>query len=172
MRATLLFVAVLPATVLAQIPAELTRRADHFFFKAEDMKKAEQIYRRVMAHPDASIEERSNAHRYACACVGRRGELAKAVEMHEEWLAAYPRHAKRHYTLFFQGLYLRRLGREKAAVAAWQTILAESPNPRIAERARLELDRDTASERQPRRVRRPPIRYFTIYRVVNLRTLP
>jgi len=126
--------------------AALMDRGHKAFFTDQDFVAAEKAYRAALAHPSATAEQKARAHFYLAAALGRQEKYAEAVEVQADWLAKYPEDASRHYVLLFHGIYLRALGREREAVAAWQAIVDEAPDSDLAAHARRQLGEAPAEE--------------------------
>ncbi|HEX5138687.1 MAG TPA: zf-HC2 domain-containing protein [Planctomycetota bacterium] len=128
-----------PPPVPGPSVAELMDRGHKAFFTDQDFAAAEEAYRAALAHPSATGEQRASAHFYLGASLGRQEKYAEAVKVQADWLAKYPKDETRHYVLLFQGIYHRALGNERAAAAAWQTIVDEAPDSDLAAHARMQL---------------------------------
>ncbi len=118
--------------------AELMAAGQRAFFKLVDgdMSAAERYFKAASEHADASPAEKARARFFHGAALGRQKKYAEAVEVQGRWLKAYPEDKLRHYVLLFQGTYLRKLGREPDAVAAWKLIIDEAPKSSLADQAR------------------------------------
>ncbi len=128
-----------PAQDEGDSPGELLARAHRQCFGEKAYVAAEASYQAVRDHPDASADERRQAHFYQLAAVANQGRNEDALALGEEFLATYPEDESATYVLFFQGVYLERLGRIEEAHAAWREVVARDPAADLADHARRSL---------------------------------
>jgi tetratricopeptide (TPR) repeat protein len=118
---------------------ELLARGHREFFEREDFLAAEDSYSAARFHPRATAEEQRLAHFYLLGAIGRQERYDGALALGKEYLEAYPEDEAATYVLFFQGVYLSRLGRNEEARAAWKDVIQRDPGSDLAGHARAWL---------------------------------
>jgi tetratricopeptide (TPR) repeat protein len=122
-----------------RIPDRAPRPRPRALLAGGGIAAAERCYASARAHPAATADERCQAHFYELAALGRQQRYAEALELGRAYLAAYPNEAGAPCVLFFQGVYLEKLGRTTEARAAWEAVLARESDTPLAASARAAL---------------------------------
>lgn len=120
--------------------AELHRKGLDAFFQTEDFPAAEALFREVLEHPGCAEDLRPQAHFYLVAALARQSLDEQALEESRRWLEKYPEDGSAAMMSFYQGCFLRNLGRPEEARRVWKQLRADHPGTTAADAARSYLE--------------------------------